>query len=174
MSEIESLKSLFAKQKAAFSANPYPSKKEREDRLDAIIGAVLANRDKIHAAFKEDFSAHPNAQADFIEIFGVVERLHYARSMLSDWMAQDARAMNPDMYGNSKAFVLAQPKGVIGNMVPWNFPFDIGLGHSLKCWPAEQCDHQAFGHDARLWRIDEGDAAGRDQRRHCRGGQWRR
>lgn len=128
MSGIKELKALFDRQKAAFAANPCPSQKEREDRLDAIMGAVLGNRDRIHTAFKEDFSAHPNAQADFIEIFGVVERLHYAKSMLNVWMARDERETNPEMFGNSKAYVLAQPKGVIGNMLPWNFPFDIGLG----------------------------------------------
>jgi coniferyl-aldehyde dehydrogenase len=32
------------------------------------------------------------------------------------------------MYGTAKAYIQQQPKGVVGNMGPWNFPFDIGVG----------------------------------------------
>ncbi len=33
--------------------------------------------------------------------------------------------------GRSKAYLKYHPKGVIGNIVPWNFPFDIGLGPTI-------------------------------------------
>ncbi len=32
------------------------------------------------------------------------------------------------MYGSARAEVRLEPKGVIGNIVPWNFPFDLGMG----------------------------------------------
>jgi len=32
------------------------------------------------------------------------------------------------MFGSAKAFVQPQPKGVVGNIVPWNFPFDLSVG----------------------------------------------
>ena len=32
------------------------------------------------------------------------------------------------MYGSARAEVRFEPKGVIGNIVPWNFPFDLGMG----------------------------------------------
>lgn len=128
MTTIAELKALFERQKAAFAANPNPSLKQREERLDAITGAVVSNRERIHEALREDFSAHPSAQADFVEIFGVAGRLQFAKSMLEEWTKPDPRDLDPAMYGASRAFVTPQPKGVIGNMVPWNFPFDIGIG----------------------------------------------
>jgi coniferyl-aldehyde dehydrogenase len=128
MTPIETLTSLFDRQRKAFAHNPCPTLVERSDRLDAISAGLLANRHKIHCALREDFSSHPNAQADFIEIFGVVARLQHAKSMLSKWMANNDRDLDSAFYGQSKAFVTPQPKGVIGNIVPWNFPFDIGIG----------------------------------------------
>ena len=128
MTQIATLKTLFDKQKSAFEKNPAPSLKERADRLDAVAGALIMNREKIHEALREDFSAHPTAQADFIEIFGVAGRMAYAKSMLETWTAVSERDVDPAMFGESKAYVAAQPKGIIGNIVPWNFPFDIGIG----------------------------------------------
>lgn len=128
MTTIAALNALFDRQKKAFANNPCPSRKEREERLDALTGAVVANRDRISEALRSDFGAHPDMQSDFIEVFGVAGRLQLAKSMLGEWMKVDARDLDPVMYGSSKAYVTPQPKGVIGNMVPWNFPFDIGVG----------------------------------------------
>ena len=128
MTSISELNILFDQQKKSFAANPNPTLKQREERLDAVTGAIVANRERIQDALREDFSAHPDAQADFVEIFGVAGRLQFAKSMLAEWIKPDPRELDPAMYGKSRAFVTPQPKGVIGNMVPWNFPFDIGIG----------------------------------------------
>lgn len=125
---ITQLKDLFARQKRAFAANPYPSLKERAERLDALTGAIIANRSRIHEALRSDFGSHPTALADFVEIFSVVGRLQYAKSMLADWTKADPRPLDPQLYASSKAYVMPQPKGVIGNIVAWNFPFELGLG----------------------------------------------
>jgi coniferyl-aldehyde dehydrogenase len=42
-----------------------------------------------------------------------------------------AKASNPVTQGDSKNYIKYQPKGVIGNMVSWNFPFDIAIGPML-------------------------------------------
>jgi coniferyl-aldehyde dehydrogenase len=128
MTTLSGLNALFDRQKKAFAANPNPTLKQREDRLDAVTSALIANRKRIQDALREDFSVHPDAQADFVEIFGVAGRLQFAKSMLAEWTKTDPRDLDPTMYGESRAFVTPQPKGVIGNMVPWNFPFDIGIG----------------------------------------------
>ncbi len=125
---ITQLKDLFARQQRAFAANPYPSLKERAERLDALTGAIVANRSRIHEALRSDFGSHPTALADFVEIFSVVGRLQYAKSMLADWTKADPRPLDPQLYASSKAYVMPQPKGVIGNIVAWNFPFELGLG----------------------------------------------
>ena len=43
-------------------------------------------------------------------------------------MASEPRHSDPALFGSGRAFVQPQPKGVIGNIVPWNFPFDLSVG----------------------------------------------
>jgi coniferyl-aldehyde dehydrogenase len=43
-------------------------------------------------------------------------------------MAPEARWTDPTLFGSARAFVQPQPKGVVGNIVPWNFPFDLSVG----------------------------------------------
>src|SRR5438067_5484543 len=43
-------------------------------------------------------------------------------------MAPEPRYSDPAPYGSGRAFVLPQPKCVVGNISPWNFPFDLSVG----------------------------------------------
>jgi coniferyl-aldehyde dehydrogenase len=47
---------------------------------------------------------------------------------LEQWMAPEPRQTDPALFGTGRAYAQAQPKGVIGNIVPWNFPFDLSVG----------------------------------------------
>ncbi len=58
----------------------------------------------------------------------MVGRAHHAAENLETWMQPEPRFSDPAMYGSGRAEVRQEPKGVIGNIVPWNFPFDLGMG----------------------------------------------
>ena len=47
-------------------------------------------------------------------------------------------------YGSGRAFVQPQPKGVIGNIVPWNFPFDLSVGPLVQISPPATARDQAL------------------------------
>jgi len=47
---------------------------------------------------------------------------------LAAWMADEGREIDPPLFGTARATVRQQPKGVVGNIVPWNFPFDFSVG----------------------------------------------
>src|SRR5678816_3538195 len=34
--------------------------------------------------------------------------------------------------GSATAYIQYQPKGVVGNIVPWNFPFDLSVGPMIE------------------------------------------
>lgn len=125
---IEQLKRAFEAQKKAFAANRNPSMSQRSERLQALIGMMTENKDRIGEALATDFGAHPKPAADLIEVLGVIGRAAYVLEHLEEWMAVSPRDIDPEMYGSAKAYVQYQPKGVIGNMVPWNFPFDLSVG----------------------------------------------
>ena len=125
---IVALNLAFAKQRTAFAKDRHPSIEVRRERLGALIGMMLANRERISVAIARDFGAHPAPASDLIEVLGVVGRAQHVLENLEEWMARDARHTDPGMLGTAKAYIEYQPKGVIGNIVPWNFPFDLSVG----------------------------------------------
>ncbi|MFZ0043334.1 MAG: aldehyde dehydrogenase family protein, partial [Solirubrobacteraceae bacterium] len=55
-------------------------------------------------------------------------RAMYVAENLESWMAPEPRHSDPALFGSGRAYVAPQPKGVIGTIVPWNFPFDLSVG----------------------------------------------
>ncbi|MDQ2753953.1 MAG: aldehyde dehydrogenase family protein [Actinomycetota bacterium] len=115
-------------QRAAFQQHPYPSRGERQGHLEALAGMMMSNRQRIREAMSADFAVHPELFSDLIECVGIPSRAMYAISQLDKWMADEERDTDPALFGSARASVRYQPKGVIGNIVPWNFPFDLGVG----------------------------------------------
>ncbi|MEA2424362.1 MAG: coniferyl-aldehyde dehydrogenase, partial [Thermoleophilaceae bacterium] len=125
---IGELEQMVERQRAAFLADPFPSLEERQGLLQALAGMVLTHRTQIQEAMSADFGVHPTLATDLIEVLGVAGRAAYAAERLEKWMAPEAREADPQLYGSGRAFVMPQPKGVIGIIVPWNFPFDLSVG----------------------------------------------
>ena len=125
---IAALHAAHTVQTAAFAADRSPSIAVRRERLHALIGMMTTNRERISAAVASDFGAHPVPASDLIEVLGVIGRAHYVLDRLEDWMAPQPRDMDPAVFGTAHAHVAYQPKGVVGNIVPWNFPFDLSIG----------------------------------------------
>ncbi len=125
---ISELHEMVARQREAFLADPFPSLEERQGLLGALAGMLISHREEIEAAMNEDFGVHPKIAADLIEILGPAGRAAYAAEQLGSWMAPEPRWTEPTLFGSGRAFVAPQPKGVVGNIVPWNFPFDLSVG----------------------------------------------
>jgi coniferyl-aldehyde dehydrogenase len=125
---IAELQVIVERQRAAFLGDPFPSLEERQALLQALAGMVMSHRTQIQEAMSADFGVHPTLATDLIEVLGVAGRAAYAAEQLETWMAAEPRAADPALFGSGRAFVQPQPKGVVGNIVPWNFPFDLSVG----------------------------------------------
>ncbi len=125
---ISILHEAFDRQRRAFVAEPLPTLEERRGHLEALAGMMMSNRNRIREAMSADFAVHPQLFTDLIETLGVAGRAVYAIGQLEKWMADEVREADPTVFGTAQAFIRHQPKGVIGNIVPWNFPFDLGVG----------------------------------------------
>ena len=129
---IAELQEMVGRQRAAFLADPFPSLEERRGLLGALAGMLMSHRTQIQEALSSDFGVHPLVAADLIEVLGPAGRAGYAGEQLGSWMAAEPRQADPALYGSGHAFVQPQPKGVIGNIVPWNFPFDLSVGPLIE------------------------------------------
>jgi coniferyl-aldehyde dehydrogenase len=125
---IAELGEIVARQRAAFLADPFPSLEERLGLLGALAGMLIGHRTQIQEAMSSDFGVHPRLAADLIEVLGPAGRAGYAAERLGGWMAREPREADSALYGSGRAYVQPQPKGVVGNIVPWNFPFDLSVG----------------------------------------------
>jgi coniferyl-aldehyde dehydrogenase len=129
---IAELQEIVERQRAAFLKDPFPSLEERQGLLGALAGMLMSHRTEIEEAMSSDFGVHPPLAADLIEVLGPAGRAVYAAEQLGSWMAAEPRQADPALYGSGRAFVQPQPKGVIGNIVPWNFPFDLSVGPLIE------------------------------------------
>jgi coniferyl-aldehyde dehydrogenase len=125
---IATLRESVALQRAAFRRDPYPSAQDRAEQLQALAGMLVGARERIQAAVAEDFGSHPAAFTDLLEILGPAGRVVHALESLETWMAESQRAADPALFGSARVAMRLEPKGVVGNMAPWNFPFEIGCG----------------------------------------------
>jgi coniferyl-aldehyde dehydrogenase len=129
---IAELHAAFSAARQAFEANHHPTLSERRGRIEALIHMMLNHRERISAALSHDFGTHPVPTADLIEVLGVVGRAKYVLEHLEEWSRPVARETDRAVLGNAIAYIQYQPKGVIGNIVPWNFPFDLSVGPLIE------------------------------------------
>jgi coniferyl-aldehyde dehydrogenase len=125
---IAELHEIVERQRAAFLADPVPALEQRQQLLGQLAMMLLGHRDQIAEAMSSDFGVHPSLASDLIEVLGPAGRAAFVAEQLAQWMAPEPRFSDPALFGSGRAYVQPQPKGVVGNIVPWNFPFDLSVG----------------------------------------------
>ncbi|CUH50699.1 coniferyl aldehyde dehydrogenase [Shimia marina] len=120
------LDALLLAQKKAALADPMPDHASRIRRLDKLHNAILDNRDRMIAACRADFSNRAAAETEMAEIGPVLEGIAYYRKRLKKFM-KPQRRHTPLVAMPARVEVHYQPVGVVGIVVPWNFPFFLGL-----------------------------------------------
>lgn len=122
----QSLNSSLNKLKEGYLQDLAPSASERIERLNRLHNAVLDYKDRLISAVNNDFSNRAEAETLITEILPVLEGIKYNKKHLKKWM-KPSRRHTPLMLFGAEAKVHYQPLGVIGIVVPWNFPIFLGL-----------------------------------------------
>ncbi|APE28297.1 coniferyl aldehyde dehydrogenase [Aurantiacibacter gangjinensis] len=125
-SAMPDLDSLLAAQKAAFAADRMPSREVRLDRLDRLQNLLLDNRQALADAISADFCGRSPVETDLAEIIPLLEGIKYYRKRLKKLMKPEKRHASLTVMP-ARAEVRYQPKGVVGIVVPWNFPVFLAL-----------------------------------------------
>ena len=120
------LELLLSAQKKACAADPMPSCKTRIRRLDKLHNAILDYRSRLIAAVSNDFSNRASAETDLAEIMPLLDGIAYYREKLRRLMKPQSRHV-PLTVMPAKVEVHYQPVGVVGIVVPWNFPIFLAL-----------------------------------------------
>lgn len=115
------------RQKLAQLTDGPPSAAVRIDRLDRAIGLLVDHADEIAEALREDFG-HRSVQGSLVtDVVASIEPLKHAKRHLRGWMRRERRKVSPAPLAllGVRAWVDYQPKGVVGVISPWNFPFNL-------------------------------------------------
>jgi coniferyl-aldehyde dehydrogenase len=121
------LSSVFDDQKKAFEKDAFPSYATRLDRLDRLKEAILKYKKDLTSAVKKDFGCRSEDETYLAELIPTFDGLRGIRKNLKKWMRTEKRKVNM-IYHPAQAFLVKQPKGVVGVISPWNYPLYLAFG----------------------------------------------
>jgi acyl-CoA reductase-like NAD-dependent aldehyde dehydrogenase len=103
-----------------------PDHATRAAALDKLHTWTVANQDAIARAISADFGHRSRHETLLAEVFIVVNSIRHTRRHLRRWMRPEPRPVDwTFLPGTAK--VVRQPRGVVGVLAPWNYPFQLAL-----------------------------------------------
>ncbi|WP_298625262.1 coniferyl aldehyde dehydrogenase [uncultured Legionella sp.] len=124
------LKSQFEALERQYKLNPFPALKERKNILLAIKKIVQQEAYTIAEAVNKDFTHRSTDETLFLEIFPTIRAIDYCLKKMKHWMKKRRRNVSW-LFLPASAYVIPQPLGVIGNLVPWNYPVYLSIVPAL-------------------------------------------
>lgn len=123
----DDLQQALQRQRAAFRQHSYPSLAERKADLRRLLDFVLQHQDGLCAAVCADYGHRARHETMITEIIPTIDSLRHTLRHLRKWMKVQKRGVDWTVFAGAKNRVIPQPLGVIGVIVPWNFPINLSL-----------------------------------------------
>ncbi len=114
-------------QRKAYLADPAPDYAQRKADLLALKRMISDNIDALIEAINKDYGNRSRHETLLAEIILVLDGIHFAVKHLKRWMKTQHRQIDFTMYPGARNRVIPQPLGVVGVIVPWNFPLQLGF-----------------------------------------------
>ena len=138
-------------QRKAFRAEGFVQYGTRIDRIERCIALLVDNQEAICNALSADYGCRSPYITRMAEIMTSVGNLKHVKKKLKSWMKPERRSapVPMNLFG-ARALVYHQPKGVVGNMTPWNIPVGmvfspmadiLGAGNRVMIKPSEFTPH---------------------------------
>lgn len=124
---MEALLDDYSLLKADFAQNPYPSVRERREWLKALDATIRQRQDDLFKAASDDFGKRSASETRMLELLPTLEQIRYTLKHLRSWMRAERRHVGL-LFQPARNFVCYQPKGVVGVIVPWNYPIFLAFG----------------------------------------------
>ena len=124
---LPALEATLALQRAAYFAHPVPSAAERRADLLTLQTFVREQREALVQALQADYGCRSRHETLFTEIFPVLDGIDHTLKHLKKWMKPQKRGVDLRNFLGARNRVIPQPLGVVGCIVPWNFPINLSL-----------------------------------------------
>ncbi len=122
-----SLRPRFDALRAGYARAAMPNVAARSAHLATLTRALKANRAAIAGAIAQDFGHRSPDETDLLEIFPSLEAASHARQHVKAWMSPK-RQFASLWFLPARTEIRAQPLGVVGIIVPWNYPLYLAFG----------------------------------------------
>ena len=133
---FDDLMQCFAAQRAAHRGRPDESREERLADLGALSRLLKENRAALVEAISRDYGHRAAFETLFGEYFAVLDEIHHASRNLRRWMQPQRRKIDFMLFPGARNRVIPQPLGVIGVIVPWNFPLLLAFSPLVSIFAA--------------------------------------
>lgn len=115
------LHALLSAQKNAYDRQGIPSLEHRLASLNDLFNILKTNQHAIAEAISKDFGHRAQQETQLAELFLCIDGIRYIRKHLKKWMRPQKRSTSIWLLGSGNR-VIPQPLGVVGIVVPWNYP----------------------------------------------------
>ena len=107
----------------------------RDAALAALEALLRSNADALCTAVDRDFKGRAPQETRLLEIFPALEAIRHARRHLKRWMKPQRRPTN-FWFLPGRSRVMFQPLGVVGIVVPWNYPIYLAIAPAVSALAA--------------------------------------
>jgi coniferyl-aldehyde dehydrogenase len=114
-------------QRRAYHAKPVPTLAERRADLRTLRRFVAEQRDALADAINADYGHRSRHETLMAEIVPAIGGIDDAIAHLRRWMRVQRRAVDLRSFFGARNRVIPQPLGVVGVIVPWNFPVNLSI-----------------------------------------------
>ena len=121
------LQATLDRQRAAYFLQPVPTLEQRRADLLQLQKFVRENKDGLVAAINADYGSRSSHETLFAEIFPALDAIKHTLGHLKKWMKPQRRHVDLRNFFGGKNRVIPQPLGVVGCIVPWNFPINLSI-----------------------------------------------
>ncbi len=120
------LRDSFARARNAYSAARMPDVRARRDALAQLDRLLIDNIGEIAAAISADFGNRSLHETQLLEIFPARAAVHDAKRHVKSWM-KPKHSWASMWFLPARTELRPQPLGVIGIIVPWNYPVLLAI-----------------------------------------------
>ncbi len=125
--ETKRLHSLYASQRRAYDKLPMPDLEQRLQWLEALHEVIASHQQALVEAISADFGNRSADETLLAEVMPSLHGIRHAKRHLARWMKPSRRRVGL-AFQPASARVLYQPLGVVGIIVPWNYPLYLAIG----------------------------------------------
>lgn len=108
-------------------SRPLNSWSDREALLESLETMLSDNKYRFADAISEDFGNRSKDETQFAEVFPSLQGIANAKKHGKSWM-KTRRVGISTLYRPAHNEIQPQPLGLVGIMVPWNYPLNLSVG----------------------------------------------